>query len=228
MANTATVKPLLGLLMDRISFGRLGRRRPFILLSEAGMEPRLISAEKIISALRQRKTVGEIASMKEAIRLTLEIYDAVGAYMRPGMTEEAIAGFMKERVREAGVGLAWDDSTCPSVFTGPDTAGAHYGPTGRKVERGHILNMDFGLRVDGYCSDLQRTWYVRSQQESTAPPEGMRGFDTIRRSIEEARKAMRPGVQGVQVDAVARQPGQYLAAIGAVEGPGLGRGWHGE
>ena len=174
------------------------------LLSEAGMEPRLISAEKIISALRQRKTAGEIASMKEAIRLTLEIYDAVGAYMRPGMTEEAIAGFMKERVREAGVGLAWDDSTCPSVFTGPGTAGAHYGPTGRKVERGHILNMDFGLRVVGYCSDLQRTWYVRSQQESTAPPEVMRGFDTIRRSIEEARKAMRPGVQGVQVDAVAR------------------------
>ncbi len=174
------------------------------LLAELGMEGRLISAEKIISSLRERKTPREIAAMKEAIRLTLQIYQAAGSLIRPGMSEREIAAFIQAQAKKSGAGLAWEASTCPSVFTGPDTAGAHYGPTDRKVEGGHVLNMDFGLRWDGYCSDLQRTWYVRRPGESAAPAEVQRGFRTIRRSIEASRNAMRPGVQGVQIDAVAR------------------------
>jgi Xaa-Pro aminopeptidase len=174
------------------------------LLAEAGMEGRLVSAERLVSALRQRKSVREIGAIRKAIRITLEIYGAVGRVIQPGMTELEIAAFMKAQAAKSRVEFAWDAATCPSVFTGPDTAGAHYGPTGRKVERGHLVNMDFGLRVEGYCSDLQRTWYVRREGESGAPPEVVRGFATIRRSVEEARRAMRPGVQGVTVDGVAR------------------------
>ncbi len=190
------------------------------LLTELGMEDRMIPAEKIISALRQRKTPRETAAIREAIRITLEIYQAAGTFIRPGVSEKEIAAFIKGKARESGAALAWDAETCPSVFTGPDTAGAHYGPTGRTVEGGHVLNMDFGLRVDGYCSDLQRTWYVRRPGEPAAPPEIRRGFATIRRSIEEARKAMRPGVQGVRIDGIARG---VITAAGYEEFPhGLG------
>ncbi len=173
-------------------------------LAEIGMSDRVCSSEKIISALRQRKTADEITAMNEAIRLTLGIYDEVRKKIKPGVSEKQLAAFMQERVRALGVAFAWDEGTCPSVFTGPDTAGAHYGPTDRKVQEGHVLNMDFGLRVKGYCSDLQRTYYVARHGEKDVPAEVMKGFTVIRTSIEEARKKMRPGVQGMEIDAAAR------------------------
>jgi Xaa-Pro aminopeptidase len=174
-------------------------------LSSIGMAERLCSSERIISALRQRKTYWELDAMRRAITHTLVIYDAVRQQIKPGVTEQELARFMLDKVKAAGVDCAWDAETCPSVFTGPDTAGAHYGPTDRKVEEGHILNMDFGLRVEGYCSDLQRTYYVKKRGEETTPPEVQAGFDTIRLSVENSRKALRPGVKGVEVDRIARE-----------------------
>ena len=174
------------------------------ILEEAGLADRVVSAEQIISALRQRKSPTELGRLKEAVRHTEEIFDAVRLFIRPGKTEADIAGFMREEVERRHLGLAWDPGTCPAVFTGPDTAAAHYGPTGRVVQSGHVLNMDFGVRVDGYVSDLQRSFYVLRPGETEAPPEVQRGFDAIRTSIENARAAMKPGVQGVAVDAAAR------------------------
>ncbi len=173
-------------------------------LSAIGMAERLCSSERIISALRQRKTLWELDAMKRAIKETLKIYAAVREKIRPGISEQDLARFMQDRVKEAGMDFAWDPATCPSVFTGPNTAGAHFGPTTRRVEQGHVVNMDFGVRVDGYCSDLQRSYYVKKQGDTSTPVRVQAGFDTIRTSIEKARKAMRPGVKGVEIDAVAR------------------------
>jgi Xaa-Pro aminopeptidase len=174
-------------------------------LKEIGFDSRLVSAEPLLSALRQRKTPTELARMKDAIRVTEEIFAKVGGFLAPGKTERDVADFVRSEVERAGVGYGWEPSTCPAVFTGPDTAEAHYGPTGRPIERGHIINMDFGVKVDGYCSDLQRTWYVLRDGETTAPPEVRHGFDTIVRAVEEARRTMRPGVPGLDVDTVARR-----------------------
>jgi Xaa-Pro aminopeptidase len=111
-------------------------------------------------------------------------------------------------------------NTCPAVFTGPDTAGAHYGPTGRSVEPGHVVNMDFGVRVDGYVSDIQRSFYVLREGEQDAPAAVQHGFETIRASIEASRNEVRPGAQGIAADSAARR---VLTAAGYAEFPhGLG------
>ena len=170
-----------------------------------GLVGMLCSSEGIISRLRQRKTPWELDAIRRAISKTLVIYDAVRQQIKPGVTEQALARFMLDKVRKAGVDCAWDVETCPAVFAGPDTAGAHYGPTERKVEEGHIVNMDFGLKVDGYCSDLQRTFYVKKRGDSAAPADVQAGFDTIRHSIEKSRQAMRPGAKGVDIDKIARE-----------------------
>ena len=175
------------------------------MLSEIGFQNRLISAEPVVSALRQRKTATEIAHIRDAIRLTEEIFTGVRGFIAAGRTEREIAAFMKHEVERAGVDYAWDPTGCPAVFTGPDTAEAHYAPTDRKVEPGHIMNMDFGLKVNGYCSDLQRTFYILEKGEVQAPPEVQRGFETIVNAIELSRTVMRPGVKGHEVDAVARR-----------------------
>jgi Xaa-Pro aminopeptidase len=123
---------------------------------------------------------------------------------------------MRAEVERRQLEVAWESGHCPAVFTGPDTAGAHYAPTDRRVERGHLLNMDFGVKFQGYCSDLQRTFYVLKPGESRPPPEVQRGFDALVDSIERSRTAMRPGVQGIEIDAVARR---VLAAAGYGEFP---------
>jgi Xaa-Pro aminopeptidase len=190
------------------------------LLTAIGMQDRLVQADRIISALRQRKTPAEIARIRRAIETTEKIFAAAARFIAPGRTEQEIAAFMKAKVAEAGVEYAWDPRTCPAVFTGPDTAAAHYAPTARKVEEGHILNMDFGLKSDEYCSDLQRTYYILRKGESSPPADVRKGFETIVRAIEESRKAMRPGVAGHAIDAVARTT---ITGAGYAEFPhGLG------
>jgi Xaa-Pro aminopeptidase len=186
------------------------------LLGEIGMKDKLISSEKVVSALRQRKTAAEIDLIKKAIDATLEIYGEVFGFIKPGLTEAEVASFMSGRIASRGLVPAWDPSTCPSVFSGPDTAEAHYAPTERRVEEGHVLNMDFGVKYNHYCSDLQRTVYILKKGETKAPPEVQKGFDTIVESIEESRKAMRPGVVANEIDAVSRK---VLAKNGYAEYP---------
>ena len=175
------------------------------LLSELGMQDRIVSAEKIISALRQRKSPYEISLITKAIRSAEKVFSEVARFIKPGRTEAEIAAYMQKRVRQMGLELAWDPKVCPSVFTGPDTAGAHYNPTKRVVKRGHILNIDFGVKVQGYCSDLQRTFYILERGEKRAPSDVQKGFDTIVRSIEESRKVIAVSGRGLEVDKVARE-----------------------
>jgi len=190
------------------------------ILEEKGMDDRLVSAEQLISRIRARKTGTEIAAISAAIRETEDIFRMVADFIAPGRTEMEIADFMSREVSHRGLVPAWDPGHCPAVFTGPDTAGAHYRPTGRVVEKGHVLNMDFGVRVDDYCSDLQRTFYILEDGQTEAPPEVQRGFSVIREAIEKSRQALRPGVKGVDVDAVARR---VLVSAGYEEFPhGLG------
>jgi len=174
------------------------------ILGGIGMKERLVQADRVIGALRERKSPAELGRIRTAIVATEKIFGEVAQFIRAGMTEKEIAEFMRGRADAMGYPRAWDERTCPAVFTGPDTAAAHYGPTGRHVEEGHILNMDFGLKAEEYCSDMQRTFYILRRGEKKAPDDVQKGFDTIVRAIEESRRALRPGVTGLSVDTVAR------------------------
>lgn len=186
------------------------------ILEEIGYQERIISAEGVISRLRARKTGAELALIEVAVNLGLEIFDAAAGYIRSGLTEKGIAEFMLRETEKRRVRTAWDEHMCPSVFTGPETAEAHYQPTDRAVAPGHLLNIDFGVMVEGYCSDLQRTFYVLEEGQADPPPEVQRGFDTIVRAIDLARQGLKPGVQGIEIDAIARQ---YIVSEGFEEYP---------
>ena len=166
---------------------------------------RLISSERLVAALRGRKTETERRLIREACDVTVEIFEAVTPKLRAGLTERQFAALIVEEMHSRG-GLepAWDAEHCPAVFTGPDSAGAHAGPTDRPIEPGHVVNVDFGVRRNGYCSDLQRTWYVLRPGETEAPAAVSQGFTTILRSIRDAAAAVRPGTTGAAIDDVAR------------------------
>jgi Xaa-Pro aminopeptidase len=166
---------------------------------------RLVSAEPIINALRGRKTPEEQARIRRAIEITEEIYQKTFAFIRVGMTEVEVAEHMHELMQGYGVDFAWPRDNNPAVNSGPDSSVGHSGPTAIKVEPGHIIHFDFGVKYEGYCSDIQRLCYVLRAGETEAPPEVQRGFLTIRMAIEKSREAMRAGLTGNAIDLISRE-----------------------
>ncbi len=185
-------------------------------LKDTVYKDRLISSEDVVSSLRGRKSPAEIEIMKKAVKETLKIFDEAGKFIKPGVTEKQVADYIKRITAERGFGLAWDPQHCPAVFTGPDTAGAHADPTDRVVQKGHVLNIDFGINIDGYCSDLQRTWYILKDGETEAPAPVKRGFRVIREAIDLSAEALKPGKKGVELDTLARG---YIVENGYAEYP---------
>jgi Xaa-Pro aminopeptidase len=166
---------------------------------------RILSAEGIISMLRGRKSPEEVARIRAAIATTAKIYERTFETIRPGMTEIEIGQFMEGQREELGVGPAWHAGHCPTVNAGADSPVGHVERGEYAVARGQLVHFDFGVQQQGYCSDIQRTVYVLSAGEDTAPQEVRRAFDTVARAIQAAVKAMKPGVMGKEVDAIARR-----------------------
>jgi Xaa-Pro aminopeptidase len=190
------------------------------ILKETPYVDRFVSSEEVVAALRGRKSEAEIGYIKEAIRETLIIFDQVTDFIEPGKSELDVANFVRDICKDKNFELAWDEEHCPAVFTGPDTAGAHSGPTNKEIQRGHVINMDFGIKLNGYCSDLQRTWYVLKDGETEVPTEVLRGFNVIVDSIQKSFDAIKPGKKGWEIDEVARS---FIIENGYEEYPhGLG------
>ena len=115
--------------------------------------------------------------------------------------------------------MAWDAAYCPTVHNGARPIG-HTTAGEYKVTPGTIVHMDLGVKQDGYCSDLQRLWYVSRGPGDTPPAELTRAFETVVTAIQESSKALKPGIAGWEVDAIARKictdagcP-EYLHALG--------------
>ena len=166
---------------------------------------RLISSEPIINALRGRKTPAEAERICRAVKLTDEIYQRTFGAIRVGITEKEVAILMQEWVKEAGAGFAWPHESNPAVNSGPESPVGHSGPTDIQVQPGHLVHFDFGIKIDDYCSDIQRVVYMLRKGETTAPPEVTNAFETVRQAIEAARAAMKPGMTGAVIDHIARE-----------------------
>ena len=174
-------------------------------LKDTRFADRLVSAEPVINALRGRKTPAELERIRKAVEITNEIYMKTFDFIKVGMTEMEIGEYMQKLARNYGVGFAWPAENCPAVNSGPNSSVGHNGPTEIKVERGHVIHFDFGVKFEDYCSDIQRTVYVLREGETEAPPEVQRGFITIRTAIEKSREAMKPGVTGNSIDVISRE-----------------------
>ncbi|MDP9372563.1 MAG: M24 family metallopeptidase, partial [Chloroflexota bacterium] len=197
---------------------------------------RFISAEPIVSRVRGRKSPAELERIRQAVRLTEGMFDRLTVTLRPGLTEREIGDFMHAQIGEAGLeSTAWAREYCPTVSAGPASPWGHVGPTGIQLEQGHLLRLDFGVKYEGYCSDMQRTWYMLRPGEDDAPPEIKHAFALVDRCIQEGARALKPGRQGHEIDGIARaifagaglgwdfafghQMGRYVHDGGAVLGP---------
>ncbi len=166
---------------------------------------RITSAEDVAASVRSRKIAQEIEAIRGACDTTREIWSELTCYLKPGITEMQAMTFIHSQCERLRVETAWDSRWCPGITAGPSSVGGHNPPSDQiTLEPGTLFSIDFGVRRDGYVSDLQRTWYIPSASHPQPPEEVTRAGATLRRSIWAAREAMRPGVPGYEIDTVAR------------------------
>lgn len=180
----------------------------------------LISAEPIVMCLRSVKTPAEVTAMRSAILATEALFEEIGAFAKIGVTEREVYEMVHEKIKERGLGFAWDPVGDPIVNTGPNSMIGHgiASPTIR-LEPGHVFHIDLGVIKNGYSSDIQRCWYV-GEPGSTVPDDVALAMQAVVGAITVGSKALKPGVLGHEVDAAARSHlvgcgyDEYLHAFG--------------
>lgn len=178
---------------------RLLRRR----LEGTLLADRLVPAEDVIWCLRGRKLPLEIEAVRRAVKETERVLEDAAADIAPGVTARTFAQRIQERSAARGLQCAWTPKICPIVSTGAGTPVGHVSPREDVIAKGRLVHVDYGVKVDHYCSDLQRMWWVSEHGES-APEPVQHAFRTVVDAIAKSAVALKPGVQGWEVDQVAR------------------------
>ncbi len=171
-------------------------------LKDTPYSGRLVSAEKFVQKLRGRKTTEEVSRIRKAVEITESIFERAKKFTKVGMTEIEIYDLFHQSMEEFGVTVSWEAANCPAVDAGPNKEFGHAGPTENKTKEGHLLHFDFGVKCNGYCSDIQRMFFFG--QKKDVPLEVLEAFETVRDGIQTAAEFVRPGVIGYEVDALVR------------------------
>jgi Xaa-Pro aminopeptidase len=164
---------------------------------------RLVPAEDVIWSLRGRKLPMEVDAIRRCVHETEKVLEAGGERIRPGLTAAEFAREIREIALVKGFTCAWTPKMCPIVSTGPGSRIGHVSPNHDAIGPGSLVHVDFGIRVQGYCSDLQRMWYVSGGGDGIPEPV-LHAFHAVVAAIEKAADAIAPGAVGWEVDQIAR------------------------
>lgn len=125
-------------------------------LAKAVGAERLADGGRLIRNLRLCKSAAEIAIIKYAMDLTLDIHRHAHAIMKPGIRASEVVRFIDERHRL----LAGSSSTFCIVSFGSATSLPHGADGDQTLAAGDVILVDTGTRIDGYHSDLTRTYMI--------------------------------------------------------------------
>lgn len=166
-------------------------------IDEARLDVELVPLESFVEPLRAVKSEDEVAKTRKALAIAEDAFEAMCAHIRPGITEKVLAWELEKEIRGRGA----ESLSFPSIVAaGPNSALPHAVPTDRPVKAGEPLLFDWGARLDGYCSDTSRTVMVGEPDERFRPI-----FEAVLTAMQKAIAAIKPGVNGKDVDAVARE-----------------------
>ncbi len=116
----------------------------------------LVETENIIEKQRMIKDEEEISNIQKACEITDNCFSYLLSYIRPGMTEKQIAKEIEEYYNKRTDGISFE----PIVASGENSSMPHAVPTDRKIQQQDIITIDMGCKVNGYCSDMTRTFFV--------------------------------------------------------------------
>ena len=158
-----------------------------------------VDATDFIPSLRRAKDPAEAEAIKRAARIGRDAYGKMLERVAPGMTEQEFEIQLLAEIKRMGAEKGWahDDFI---VASGARGAMCHARATAKRFEAGDTVTVDYGAMVDGYMSDITRNFTLGRAQAKAREIN-----DVLLRAHREAAAALRPGVPGREVDAVARR-----------------------
>lgn len=201
--DEATRTNALQTIADRLDGRRVGvepyRLRVFELrlLEGVASNAQFVSAQRVFDELRILKDESEIASMRRAVTIAESALNATLPLIRQGMTERELEAELVVQLLRAG--SEPDLPFNPIVASGPNSALPHATPSQRRIQSGDLLIIDWGARVDGYVSDITRTFAIG---EIDAELEKV--YRVVQQANLNGRQAVQPGATSSQVDRACR------------------------
>ncbi len=171
----------------------------------------IVSAYPIISKVRGIKTASQLAIIEDCAIQADKYLRSIPSMCTKDTTSLDIFNYLQKVAADDGYTMSWAKDQCPGVSVDPNVPSGHMGLIETPIVKGNVINIDYGVRKDGYCSDFQRMYYVLKDDETCAPPEVVEAFNVVRDAIKKAADFMKPGVTGFEVDQVARH---YIVDMG--------------
>ncbi len=181
---------------------------------------RFVDAEPLMATLRIIKDANEIAALRDAGHAADTVADQLQGIRFSGRTEQDISRIVTDLLLASG----HDSVSFAIVASGPNGASPHHEATGRIIEQGDAIVVDFGGRIRGYGSDTTRMYVVGE------PPDGfVAAYRVLEAAQDAAVQSVRPGVTAASIDAAARtiiENAGYGAAFMHRTGHGIGLDAH--
>ena len=167
------------------------------------LDPELVASDGLVDQLRITKDDGEIARIEAAAALATEALTNVRHRLHDGLTEAEFGLELDTEMRRLG---ASGPSFETIVAAGPNAAKPHHRPSDRTIAEGDLVVLDFGAKVDGYCSDMTRTVSIGAPSADQ-----QRLLDVVTEAQAAGVAAVRAGASCRDVDAACRE---LIAAAG--------------
>ena len=182
----------------------------------------------MISSLRLVKTAEELQAIAKSAAVADLAWQKTLPSFKEGITEADLCAELEYQMQKCGARKPSFDTIVASGLNG---AYPHATVTDRVIQSGELITVDFGCLVDGWCSDITRTIWLGELDSKSQEI-----WQTVRRAHDTALEAVKPGLQGCELDKIARDIitgagyGEYFShslghgvGLAVHEGPGLRR-----
>ena len=158
---------------------------------------KIVNENGVLTELRRVKDAAELKFLKKAAAISCAAFKKFLPHVRAGATEKSLAHLLENLLFECGAdGIAFP----PIIASGRNGAAAHAVPTGKKLQRGELVVIDFGATYRGYVSDMTRTVAV-----GKVSPRLVRMYEAVRAAQDAGIRAARAGISAHALDAVCRE-----------------------
>ena len=193
----------------------------YLMFEKAGVK--LVNVDEPLSRLMEKKTDWELSRIEKACEIAEDAFLQLLPEIKEGMTETEVGALLEYNMRKLGAqGLSFETI----VAFGAHASVPHYETGKTKLRFGDEILIDFGCKVDGYCSDITRTFLFGDDKKHE---EFKRAYNHVLRAHELAKENIVVGMTGKEADAIARN---YLKENGLGElfthslGHGIGLNVH--
>lgn len=169
----------------------------YVEMEKAGVK--LFNVDEPLATLMERKNDWELSRIEKACEIAEDAFLALLPQIKEGMTETEVAALLEYNMRKLGAqGLSFETI----VAFGAHASVPHYETGNTKLCFGDEILIDFGCKVDGYCSDITRTFLFGDDNKHE---EFKKAYACVLTSHELAKEKIRSGMTGKEADAIARE-----------------------